>query len=160
MTVIATLAQSAAVAAVLTNAVVYGTDICYAMVTRSVFARLDDATMTTYAGWGHHYADRRMPPIGASGVIATVLTIPLAVAAGHAAAAVAAAVALAALVIWLACYVRVAKPINTAQTAAAQAGVTPPNARALQDRWDSFVPLRVSLQLLALGALCVSLALL
>ncbi|QIS03985.1 DUF1772 domain-containing protein [Nocardia brasiliensis] len=152
-------AQIVAIVAVLANAIIYGTDACYALITRSVYARLDDSTLTFSAGWGHYYGDRRMPVFGAGGVITAVLTVVLAAVGGQVAAAIAAGVAVAALAIWLVVYVRVAKPINTVQTAAAQAGATPPNARALQDKWDSVIHVRVALQAVTLAGLGAAIAL-
>jgi len=64
-----------------------------------------------------------------------------------------------ALVVWLTVYVRVAKPVNTEQTAAAQSGITPPNARALQEKWDSVINVRVALQAIAVAGLCTAIAL-
>ncbi|WP_278263014.1 DUF1772 domain-containing protein [Nocardia sp. AG03] len=151
--------QIVAVAAVLANAVVYGTDVCGAVITRSVYRKLDDATVTLSAGWGHYYGDKRMPVVGAGGVVAAVLTVVIALAAGQIGAAVAAGIAVAALLAWLAFYVRVAKPINTRQTAAAQSGIIPPDARALQDKWDSILKYRVALQFIALAGLCAALIL-
>ncbi|MGV9414730.1 DUF1772 domain-containing protein [Nocardia sp. NPDC003693] len=152
--------QLVAVAAVLANAVVYGTDVCGAVITRAVYRKLDDATVTLSAGWGHYYGDRRMPIVGAGGVIAAVLTLVIAIAAGQPGAAIAAGIAVAALALWLTIYVRVAKPINARQTAAALSGVIPADARALQDRWDSMLKYRVSLQFLAVAGLCATLILL
>ncbi|WP_227979182.1 DUF1772 domain-containing protein [Nocardia spumae] len=155
-----TSAQVLAVLAILANGIVYGTDFCAALVTRSVNRKLDDATVTVSAGWGHYYADRRMPFAGAGGVIATLLTMVIAAVAGQAGAAIAAGVALLALLTWLGFYVKVAKPINTVQTQAALTGVIPANARALQDKWESILGFRVGLQITALTALCVALILL
>lgn len=152
--------QILAAVAVLANAVVYGTDWSVALITRSVYRRLDDATVTVSAGWGHYYGDRRMPIFGAGGVITALLTTVVAAVAGQTAAAVAAGIALAALLTWLGIYVKVAKPVNTAQTAAAQSGVIPANARALQDKWDSVLNARVALQVVALSGLLAALALL
>ncbi|MET8648567.1 DUF1772 domain-containing protein [Nocardia aurea] len=151
--------QIIAVAAVLSNAVVYGTDVCGAVITRSVNRKLDDATVTISAGWGHYYGDRRMPIVGAGGMIAAVLTLLIALAAGQIGAAVAAGITVAALLTWLAFYVRVAKPINSRQTAAALSGVIPADARALQDRWDSILKYRVTLQFIAIAGLCTALIL-
>ncbi|MVU83554.1 DUF1772 domain-containing protein [Nocardia sp. ET3-3] len=152
--------QILAVLAVLANAVVYGTDWSVALVTRSVYRdHLDDATVTISAGWGHYYGDKRFPIFGAGGVITAVLTLGFAIAAGHLGAAVAAGIALLALVSWLACYVLIAKPINTVQTAAAQTGVIPADARALQNKWDSILNARVALQTVALTGLLVALVL-
>ena len=155
-----TSAQVLTVLAVLTNAIVYGTDAAATLIFRPVYRKLDDATMTVSAGWGHYYGDRRMPFAGAGGVISTVLAAVVAVVAGAAGAAVAAGIALLALLSWLGLYARIAKPINTAQTQAAQTGVIPADARALQDKWESILGYRVGLQALALAALCTTLVLL
>lgn len=150
--------QILAAIAVLTNAVVYGADTVAALVTRSVNRRLDDTSMTISAGWGHYYADSRMPPIGITGVVSALLAAVLAAVGGYTVAAVAAGLAVLALVVWLVLYARIAKPVNTAQKAAAQSGIIPPDARALQDRWESILYPRVGLQLVALIALVVAVA--
>ncbi|QBS39750.1 DUF1772 domain-containing protein [Nocardia sp. CS682] len=151
--------QIIAVVAVLANAVVYGTDVCGAVIMRSVYRKLDDATVTVSAGWGHYYGDKRMPVVGAGGIIAAVLTLLIAMLAGQTGAAVAAGITVAALLTWLALYVRIAKPINSQQTAAAQSGIIPPDARALQDKWDSLLKYRVPLQFIAVAGLCAALVL-
>lgn len=151
--------QIVAAVAVLANAIVYGTDVSVAMITRSVYRKLDDATVTISAGWGHYYGDRRMPVVGAGGVVAAVLTLLIALLAGQIGAAVAAGITVAALAAWLAFYVRIAKPINSQQTAAAQSGIIPADARALQDKWDSILKYRVTLQFIAIAGLCAALIL-
>ena len=62
------------------------------------------------------------------------------------------------MIIFTVVYTRVAKPVNTALTAAALAHRVPDNARELQARWDSVINGRVALQTVALVALCVALA--
>ncbi|GGL33554.1 hypothetical protein [Nocardia jinanensis] len=150
--------QILAAIAVLTNAVVYGTDTLAALVMRSVNRRLDDTTMTLSAGWGHYYADLRMPPVGITGLVSALIAAVLAAAAGYAVPAVAAGLAVLALAVWLVLYARIAKPVNNAQKAAAQSGIIPPDARALQDRWDSILYPRVGLQMVVLIALVVAIA--
>ncbi|MCA2209754.1 MULTISPECIES: DUF1772 domain-containing protein [Nocardia] len=151
--------QIIATVAVLANAVVYGTDVCGAVIMRSVYRKLDDATVTVSAGWGHYYGDKRMPVVGAGGIVTAVLTLLIALLAGQLGAAVAAGLAVAALLTWLALYVRIAKPINSRQTAAALSGIIPADARALQDKWDSILKYRVTLQFTAIAALCTALIL-
>jgi hypothetical protein len=68
------------------------------------------------------------------------------------------ALATLALIIFIAVYNRVSKPVNTALTAAALADRVPRDARQLQARWDSVIDARVALQTIALVALCVALA--
>ncbi|WP_433682261.1 DUF1772 domain-containing protein [Nocardia sp. CA-119907] len=156
---ITTAIQVIAIASVLANAVVYGTDACFALITRSVYDKLDDRTVTISAGWGHYYGDRRMPIVGIGGVVTAVAATLLAAIGGHVPAAIAAGIAVIALVTWLGIYVRVAKPVNTQQTAAAQSGVIPSNARALQEKWNSVINGRVALQFIAVAALCAAIAL-
>ncbi|WP_342800414.1 DUF1772 domain-containing protein [Nocardia sp. No.11] len=151
--------QIIATVAVLANAVVYGTDVCGAVIMRSVYRKLDDATVTVSAGWGHYYGDKRMPIAGVGGVVTAILTLVIALSAGQLGAAVAAGISVAALLTWLAFYVRVAKPINSQQTAAALSGVIPADARALQDKWDSILKYRVTLQFIAIAGLCAALIL-
>lgn len=151
--------QIIATLAVLSNAVVYGTDASCALITRSAYRKLDDATVTVSAGWGHYYGDRRMPVFGAGGAVTAVLTLLIALLAGQIGAAVAAGITVVALLTWLAFYVTIAKPINSQQTAAAQSGIIPANARALQDKWDSILKYRVTLQVIAIAGLCAALAL-
>ncbi|MBF6349836.1 MULTISPECIES: DUF1772 domain-containing protein [Nocardia] len=154
----ATFIQLLAALAVVTNAVVYGADAVAALVTRSVNARLDDTTMTLSAGWGHYFADSRMPPVGITGLLSALAAAVLAGLGGYPVSAAAAAVAVVTLVVWLVLYARIAKPVNTAQKAAALSGVIPDNARALQQRWESIIFLRVGLQATALVALTVAIA--
>ncbi|MGY0497620.1 DUF1772 domain-containing protein [Nocardia sp. FBN12] len=151
--------QIIATIAVLANAVVYGTDVCAAVITRSVYRKLDDATVTLSAGWGHYYGDKRMPIVGSGGIVTAVLTLLIALVAGQTGAAVAAGITVAALLTWLALYVRIAKPINSQQTAAALSGIIPADARALQDKWDSMLKYRVTLQFIAIAGLCAALIL-
>jgi hypothetical protein len=153
------LSQIVAIVAVLATAVVYGTDMCAILILKPAYARLDDATVTRVAGWGHFYGDQRMPVPGAGGVVAAILATVLAILGGRVPSAIASAVAVAALLAWLVIYVRVAKPINTLQTAAARSGDIPENARALQDEWESVLGARVVLQGIAVAALSTAIAL-
>ncbi|WP_280181768.1 hypothetical protein [Nocardia farcinica] len=70
----------------------------------------------------------------------------------------AAGVSVIALIAWLVLYARIAKPVNIAQKAAALSGNIPANARALQQRWDSIIGVRVGLQAIALLAAAVTIA--
>ena len=100
--------------AILANAVIYGTDVFGAIVLRPAIAAVDDRTLTQLLGHIHRIADRRFPAIGAAGLIAAMATAALAGASGHWVSAAAAALATLALVIFLAIYNRVSKPVNTA----------------------------------------------
>ncbi|MBF6359149.1 DUF1772 domain-containing protein [Nocardia farcinica] len=153
-----TVVQVLAVLALAANAVVYGTDAAAALVVRSANTHLDDTAMTLSAGWGHYYADRRMPPVGITGLVSMLAAAVAAALGGHTVAAAAAGVSVIALIAWLVLYARIAKPVNIAQKAAALSGIIPANARALQQRWDSIIGMRVGLQAIALLAAAVTIA--
>ena len=71
------LAQLAALVAILSTGVVYGTDAFCALVQRPALARVDDETLTAVMGNVHRYGDRRMPAPGILGVIAAATERPL-----------------------------------------------------------------------------------
>ena len=149
------LAQVAALIAVLGTAVVYGTDVFSAIVLRPALAMVDDHALVAVMGSVHRYGDRRMPVPGVLGILATAATAVLATAAGGWVQAIAATVALVLLLVWIVLYTRVSAPVNRQLTAAAEAGQSIPNARALQAQWDRVIYARATLQGLALAALCV-----
>ena len=139
--------------AALACAVVYGTDVFAALVMRPALAALDDGALVQAAGRIHEYADQRMPLPGAAGTLAAAGSTLTAALASHPLQAVLSGAALAALLAWLVLYLRVAAPINRRFTHAAAAHEIPANARALQQRWDSIIGLRVALQSAALALL-------
>lgn len=151
------LAQLAALVAIMSTGVVYGTDVFCALVQRPALARVDDAALTAVMGNVHRFGDRRMPAPGILGVIAAAAASVVAALAGRPAESVPAGVAFLLLVGWVVLYVRVSAPINRALTAAADAHETPADARALQGGWDRVIVLRAVLQGLAVAALGASL---
>ncbi len=153
-----TLIEIVAGLAILANAVIYGTDVFGAIVQRPAIAAVDDRTLTESLGHIHRVADRRLKAITIGGLVAAVATAAAAAASGHWVAAAGGALAALAVIIFTVVYTRVAKPVNTALTAAALAHRVPDNARELQARWDSVINGRVALQTVALVALCVALA--
>jgi hypothetical protein len=147
----------AALIAVLSTGVVYGTDVFCALVQRPALARVDDRALTAVMGNVHRYGDRRMPIPGALGIIASVTCAAVAGFAGRWAEAIPAAVAVGLLLAWLALYLRVSAPINRQLTVAAEAGDVPTNVRVLQRNWDRIITTRATLQGLAVAGLCVTL---
>lgn len=144
--------QTLAALALLSTGVVYGTDVFFALVVRPALRRADAASMTRVLGHLHAVGDARMPLLGATGLLATA---GLALAAGgwHTRPGSLALLALLGLLTHLAAYLRVAKPVNQAQTAAAQHDIIPPDARALQTRWDSVITLRAGALTVTMSAL-------
>ncbi|WP_250006661.1 DUF1772 domain-containing protein [Actinoplanes sp. M2I2] len=151
------VAQLAALLAILSTGIVYGTDAFCALVQRSALARVDDATLTTVMGQLHGVADRRMPVPGILGVVAAGVAAVLAAVAGHTAASASAGAAFLLLVVWVLLYVRISAPINRRLTAAADAHETPADVRSWQRAWDRIIVPRAVLQGLAVLALGVSL---
>ena len=151
------LGHLAAVIAVLSTGVIYGTDVFCALVQRPALARVDDATLTAVMGNAHRFGDQRLPAPGILGIVGAAAASVLAALDGRPIASATAGAALALLVIWLLLYLRVSAPINRALTAAADNHETPANARAMQRGWDRIIVPRAILQGLATAALCVSL---
>jgi len=112
-------AHLAAIIAVLSAGVIYGTDAFCALVQRPALARVDDAALTAVMGNVHRFGDRRLPVPGILGIIASAAASLLAALAGRPVASATAGAALALLVVWVLLYLRVSAPINRALTAAA-----------------------------------------
>ncbi|UUT36278.1 DUF1772 domain-containing protein [Microbacterium elymi] len=146
--------------AILSLAVIFGTDVVGALVQRSVYAELDERSMVQVVGRGHYYGDRRMPAIGISGTILTAATAAAAFLWESTLAGILASAGFILVIVWLLFYAGIAKPINTTLTAAALAGEVPADARALQARWESILPLRVTLTGVAMVLLLATLVLL
>ncbi|MGY4771267.1 hypothetical protein ACXC9Q_30535 [Kribbella sp. CWNU-51] len=144
-----TLATAAALVAIATTGIIYGTDIFAALVLRPAAVGAADASVADLLGRVHEYGDRRLPAPGAISVIATALVT----ATSHNAARIGSGIALAALLAWLAIYSRISAPINKQLRAAAANHTVPPDTRALQQRWDSVIWTRAALQSLALAGL-------
>jgi hypothetical protein len=138
------------VVATLTIGVVYGTDVFHAIVVKKAAALSSDHTVADLIGHTHLIADKRMPLIGVTGVISSLLLTllnyqaPLAIYSG---------IAPVALISHLAIYLKVAKPINAQMSAAAVAKKTPAEIRSLQLRWDSVIVYRAILLTVAMVAL-------
>jgi hypothetical protein len=151
------LSQLAALLAILSTGIVYGTDAFCALVQRSALERVDDSTLTTVMGNLHRVADRRMPVPGILGVVAAAAAAVLAAVAGRSAASATAGAAFVLLVVWVLLYLRISAPINRRLTAAAAAHGTPAEVRSWQRAWDRIIVGRAVLQGLAVLALGVSL---
>jgi hypothetical protein len=153
----AEIARVLALVAVLSTAVVYGTDVFCAVVARPALGAVDDGALVAVMGNMHRYGDRRMPVPGALGVVSAMASAALFAVAAHWIQALTAAGAMVLLLAWLLLYVRVSAPINRQLTDAAASRRVPTNARALQSSWDRVITARAVLQGLALTALCVTL---
>ncbi|UPZ27530.1 DUF1772 domain-containing protein [Streptomyces sp. LRE541] len=145
-----TLADTAAVVAVLSAAIIYGTDVFCALVLRPAAAGAADASVADLLGRVHEYGDRRLPVPGVLSIVATALLIATV---DGTPARTGGAVALPALLLWLAIYLRISAPINKRLRAAAADHTVPPDTRQLQQRWDNVIWTRALLQTIALAGL-------
>ncbi len=153
-------AHLAALIAVLSAGVVYGTDAFCAIVQKPALARIDDATLTAMMGNVHRFADRRLPVPGILGILTAAVASVLAAVAGRPAPGPAPGRGRGGApgqLIWLVLYLRISAPINRKLTAAADKHETPADARDLQRDWDRIIVPRATLQGLAVAALCVAL---
>jgi hypothetical protein len=148
------LGQALIVISVLAGGVIYGTDVFCAIVLRPALDVVDDRTLVSTIGRVHDFGDRRLRVPGVAGLVTAVAGTVVTASAEHFRASIAGAVALAT---WLFIYVRISAPINARLKVAAQRGETPPDARRLQQRWDSVITVRSGLQMLAILALCLAL---
>lgn len=144
--------------AALCTAVIFGTDVLGAVVMRPTYAEVDDRTLVEVTGRSHKYGTARMPLPGIASVVGAAATVVVAFIAGNVAAGVLASIGLACLGLWLVLFNRISLPINKILIAAVDAGETPANARALQEKWDSIINVRAVLQGCALLAFCLTLA--
>jgi hypothetical protein len=151
------VAKLLAVIGVLGIGVVYGTDVFGAIVQRPALARIDDRALLAVMGNIHRYGDRRMPIPGVLGLLAAAISAAFFAASGRWVQAGAAGVAVGVFLVWLAFYLRVAKPINQQQTAGADDPSLALDVRALQRDWDKIINIRAVLQGLAVTALCLTL---
>jgi len=145
-----TLADTAPLVAVLSAAIIYGTDVFCALVLRPAARGASDASVADLLGRVHEYGDRRLPLPGVLAIIATALSTAIV---DSAPAHIGGAVALTALLLWLVLYLRISAPINRRLRAAAAAHIVPPDTRRLQQRWDSVIWFRALLQTIALAGL-------
>jgi hypothetical protein len=148
-----------AIAAALATAVIFGTDTLGALVMRPTYAAVDDATMTRVVGLSHRFGNARMPLPGILSVVAGAAAALTAFLSGRPAAGAAAGIALLLLLVWLVLFNRISLPINKVFIEAAEAGRVPAGARRLQERWDSIINLRATLQGVALLGFCLTLVL-
>jgi len=140
------------VLAMLSIGVVYGTDMFHALVVKKAATLSSDQAIADLMGHTHLVADKRMPIIGASGLISSLL---LTVLNFNASLGIYSGIAVLALLAHLAIYSRVAKPINAQLSAAAIAKQTPAHTRVLQQCWDSVIVYRAMLLGLAMMAMII-----
>lgn len=140
-------------AAIVATAVIFGTDVFFALVGKKAAAKSKDSSIAELMGHFHEVADMRMPVIGIAAIVTTLTQV---IFAGlHNIAGQLAIVSLAALLIHLAIYFTISKPINNIMVEGVKFGRLVDNVRQLQQRWDKVIDLRAVLLLVALTSLIV-----
>jgi hypothetical protein len=97
-------------AAIVATAVVFGTDVFFALVGKKAAAKSNDSSIADLTAHFHEVADARMPLIGITAIITTLTQVILA--GWKTTHGQLASVALAALLAHLAIYFTISKPIN------------------------------------------------
>jgi hypothetical protein len=144
------IAVAAALVAIFSTAVIYGTDLFCALIVRPAAGGAADSSVAELLGRVHEYGDRRLPIPGVMSIIATAVATATT---DGTPARIAGALALVALLAWLAVYLRISAPINKTLRAAAASHTVPADIRILQQRWDSVIWPRAVLQTIALAGL-------
>jgi hypothetical protein len=138
---------------ILGTAVVSGTDMFFLTIGRPALRLASPSAGTEIMGFIHSFGDARMPIWG---VLAIVSNFLLALFSGSGYRGFYFA-SLALLILFVAIYNRLSKPINRLQTEVAKTGGRLDNARELQASWDRSVMIRTPLLVASLLAQCVAL---
>ena len=133
---------------VLSAGIVYGTDGFHAIAGKKALSLSKDSSIADVVGHTHHVADRRMPIIGLTSIISTALLVLIN--RTNSSLVFFSGAALAMLLVHLALYLIIAKPVNAQMSAAAVSNTVPANIRQLQKRWDSAIFYRTAFLTLAM----------
>jgi len=137
--------------AIVATAVVFGTDVFFALVGKKAATKSKDTSIADVMGHFHEVADARMPVIGATAIVSTLLQVLIA--GFHTIQAQLAALSLVALLIHLTIYLTVARPVNNVMVDVVKFGRMVNNIRELQQRWDKVIGLRAALLFIAITGL-------
>lgn len=137
--------------AIVATAVVFGTDVFFALIGKKAAAKSKESSIADVMGHFHEVADARMPVIGVTAVVTTLLQLIFAgigTISGQLA-----IVSLAALLVHLFIYLTISKPVNNIMVEGVKFGRLVDNVRQLQQRWDRVINLRAALLLIAITGL-------
>lgn len=142
--------QILATLAMLATGVVYGTDVFHAIVVKKAATLSSDQAIADLIGHTHLIADKRMPIIGATAILSSLILTAINY---NTDIAIFFALALIALISHVTIYIKIAKPINDRMSQAALEKRTPNDIRQLQQLWDSVIIYRAALLTIAMIAL-------
>ena len=141
--------------AVLSAGIIYGTDGFHAIAGKKALSLSKDSSLADVVGHTHHVADKRMPVVGVTSIICTVLF--LLINRANTTLVIFSGAALTMLLAHLALYLVIAKPVNAKISAAAVSNTVPPDIRQLQKKWDSAIFYRTAFLALAMLSLLIAL---
>jgi hypothetical protein len=147
------LISAVSLAAILSTAVICGTDMFFLTVGRPALRLASPSAGTEVMGFVHVFADARMPIWGVLAILSN-FALALFSRSGHRGFYFA---SLSMLILFVVVYNRLSKPINRLQSEAARAGTRLDNARELQAAWDRSVMIRAPLLVASLLAQCLAL---
>ena len=136
---------------IVATAIVFGTDVFFALVGKKAAAKSKESSVADMMGHFHEVADARMPFIGVTAVVTTLLQVIFA--GVQTISGQLAIISLAALLVHLFIYLTIAKPVNNIMVEGVKFGRLVDNVRQLQQRWDKVISLRAALLLIAITGL-------
>ena len=137
--------------AIIATAIVFGTDVFFALVGKKAAALSKDSSIADLMGHFHEVADARMPVFGITAVVTTLLQILFA--SVQTIPGQLAFVSLAALLVHLVVYFVISKPVNSIMVEGVKFGRLIQDIRSLQQRWDKVINLRAALLFIAITCL-------
>jgi len=137
----------------MSTAVIFGTDAFFLTIGRPALRSAEEHAATQVMGYIHVVGDRRMPIWGSLVILSNFLLV-LFSRSGHRAFYL---LSLSVLLLFVAIYDRLSKPINRVQTEAAKTGGRLDNGRGLQASWDRSVMIRFPLLVVSMFAQFVAL---
>ncbi len=136
---------------ILGTAVVLGTDMFFLTVGRSALRLASTSAVTEVMGFFHMFADARMPIWGVAAILSNLLLVVFSK--GEQRWFYLASFLV--LLLFVAFYNLLSRPINRVQTEAAKTGKRLDNGRELQASWDRVLWIRVPLLVVSLLAQCL-----
>jgi hypothetical protein len=144
---------AAALAGLISTAVIFGTDMFFLTVGRAALRSAPESAVTEVMGFIHLFGDRRMPIWGILAIFSNLLLVLFSAARDR----TFYLLSLSMLILFVAIYNRFSKPINRLQTEAAKTGRRLDNARGLQASWDRSLVMRVPLLAISMFAQFIAL---
>ena len=123
--------------AIICTAVVFGTDVFFALIGKKSAIKSKDSSIADVFGHFHEVADIRMPFFGATAILATIIQIIIY--GIHSISGKLSMAALMGMISQLLIYLLISKPVNVIMVDSVKYGRVLNNVRGLQERWDKVI---------------------